>query len=136
MKKMLTVVVSLIAATMLLSSCGKNNPADIEMSIQKEFQKGNFEAGVDKFIANAAFENETKAQEMKAMLLSFKDKVAKQNETKGGLKEIVLVEETIDEAAGTAVVKTKKIYNDGSEEEGSTKYIKVDGKWKIDLDKN
>ncbi|MDR3328013.1 MAG: DUF4878 domain-containing protein [Prevotellaceae bacterium] len=128
-------VFSLVAVAMfvLASCCGVgNSPASIEMSIQKEIQKGNFEKGVDLFIKNTNFEKQEDAEQMKLLVLSFKEKIEQQSEAKGGVKEVKLVKESIDEENNTATVETAVVYNDGSEEANTSDYVRVDGKWKID----
>jgi hypothetical protein len=134
-KNVLKGVFSLVAIAMftLASCCGAgNSPASIEMSVQKEIQQGNFEKGVDLFIKNAYFEKQEDAEQMKSLFLNFKEKIEEESKSNGGVKEIKLVEESIDEENNTATVITAVVYNDGSEESSTSHYVRIDGKWKID----
>jgi len=48
------------------------------------------------------------------------------------LKEVKIESETINEDGLTANVEVLQLYGDGSTDQKTSKYKKVDGKWKMD----
>ena len=58
------------------------------------------------------------------------EKVAKEIESKGGIKSYEVIEETIAEDGKTAVVKMKIIYGDDSTKDSKYDLVLVDGAWK------
>jgi hypothetical protein len=60
----------------------------------------------------------------------FASKMKETMDEKGGLKEFKIVNENISADGETATVDVALTYGDGSTEEQTNKYQKVDGKWK------
>ena len=123
-------LVGIIAVTAV--NCGGSgaSPAGIEKAIYRQFQKGNYDAGMKIYFENStAGENEKQDEVIKV----FSEKQQESLEAKGGIKKFQIIEENIDESGETAIVVTKIIYGDGSEKEETTKYVKVGGKWKISI---
>jgi hypothetical protein len=115
------------------------SPAAIEKSIYAQFQKGNFEKGMEIYFAHADEESKMFSASEKAlkieMIKGFAEKVKEDIVEKGGLKDFEIVSEEIEEDGATAFVESKLTFGDGSTQEETTKYVKNDGKWKIALEK-
>ncbi|MDR0833783.1 MAG: DUF4878 domain-containing protein [Candidatus Symbiothrix sp.] len=132
MKKVMSLFVAAIAVLAVSSCGGGKSPADIEKSIYTQFQKGNYERGLDIYFANIdTGEGETDKEQVKAVAEKIKASATQGFEKKEGIKSFEILEETIAEDGETATVKTKIIAGDGSEDTQTTKYVKRDGKWKI-----
>jgi len=132
--KKVSVVLVLLAMTIGLSlvSCGGggSTPADLEKNLWTYVQKGDYEKAI-KYWADISVDGDTKDQ-MKAMTTMFAEKMKNSMEEKGGLKEFNIVKETISEDGESATVDVALTYGDGSTDEQSNKYVKVDGKWRKD----
>jgi hypothetical protein len=130
--KKVSVVLVLLAMTISLSliSCGggESTPADMEKTLWTHVQKGDYEKAI-KYWANISVDGDTKDQ-MKAMTTMFASKMKETMDEKGGLKEFKIVNDNISADGETATVDVALTYGDGSTEEQSNKYKKVDGKWK------
>ncbi|GHT07223.1 hypothetical protein AGMMS49525_16290 [Bacteroidia bacterium] len=138
MKKVMSLLVAVLAMLAVSSCGGGKSPADIEKSIYTQFQKGNYEKGLDIYFANIDQGDEAKDQgqkqvdaQIKALAEKVKASAAQGFEIKAGVKSFEILEETIAEDGETATVQTKIIYGDGSEDTQSSKYVKRGGKWKI-----
>ena len=139
--KKVSVVLLLFAVAMCLSltSCGgggiggEKSPSDIEMGMWKLVQKGNYQKAVDYWFDNSVDEDAKGAskEQVKAMSAMFTEKMKQSMDEKGGLKEIKIQSEEISEDGMTAKVEVLLTYGDGSTEEQTSKYKKVDGKWKM-----
>jgi len=68
-------------------------------------------------------------EEESAKLVGMMPMALKEKESKQGLKEVEIIEETISEDGKNATVKYKIIYNNGDTDNDSSKLIKVDGDW-------
>ena len=64
-----------------------------------------------------------------------KEKVSKEYEKKGGIKDIEILSEQVAEDGNTAMVKTKYTYGNGETEEGEQQMVKKDGKWLMSIGK-
>ena len=134
------IMYSLFAAIIALFavSCGGggNSPADIQKSIYSQFQKGNYEKGVDIWFDNLDGDDSAQMGGEKAqMVKAFAEKTKEGMEKKGGIKSFEIVEENISEDGESAIVTTKVVYGDGSEDMEKAKFVKVDGKWKLKFGK-
>ena len=63
------------------------------------------------------------------------EKVSKEIESKGGIKDYKLADAELDEEGTKADVKVHITYKDGSEEDETLKFVKVDDEWKQNIDK-
>ena len=138
MKKVL-VILSIVAVTMslLLVSCGGGasggkSPSDVELGFWKLVQKGNYEKAADYWMENSTDDDKGQKEQMKAMSAMFSEKIKQSVEEKGGLKDVKIESETISEDGLTAKVEVLLINGDGTTDEQTKKYRKVDGKWKMD----
>jgi hypothetical protein len=133
--KKVSVVLLVVAMAISLSlvSCGGgggSTPADLEKNLWTYVQKGDYEKAI-KYWADISVDGDTKDQ-MKTMTSMFAEKMKSTMEEKDGLKEFKIVKETISDDGETATVDVSFTYGNGSTEEQSNKYTKVDGKWKKD----
>ena len=132
-RNFINLCVFLFMGIMIAACGGKKSPADIEMSIQNEYKKGNYKKAIDISIANTHFEDAETKKETQAMVAPMIEKAKQKNESKGGIANVELVSEDIDEEDGTATVKTLITYGDGSTKTERSYYEKVNGTWKIVL---
>jgi hypothetical protein len=137
MKKVSIILLCFVATISLsLISCGgggitgEKSPSDIELGMWKLVQKGNYEKAIDYWAENSA--DDAGKEQMKAMSKMLVEKMKESMDEKGGLKDVKIESEEIDDDGMTAKVNVLLTYGDGSTEEQSNKYKKVDGKWKID----
>jgi hypothetical protein len=138
MKKTMSFVIA-AAVMVFAASCGgskSNSPADIEKTIYAQFQKGNYEKGMELYFANIDGDSskdistDDKAKEAE-MVKAFAAKAKESIDAKGGIKNFEIVAETISEDGETARVESKTTYGDGSTQDQTSKYVKKDGEWKI-----
>jgi len=141
MKKVSVVLLFVaIAMTLSLTSCGgggilgEKSPADIEAGLWKLVQKGDYEKAMDYWVENSTDENMKgkSKEEVKAMSKMFAEKMKESMKEKDGLKDFKIVSEEISEDGTTAKVTVLLTNGDGSTDEQTKKYKKVDGKWKMD----
>ena len=138
--KKVSVILLFVAVAMCLSltSCGGgiaggNTPSGIEMGMWKLVQKGNYNKAIDYWFENSVDEgaNGASKEQVKAMSAMFTEKMKQSMDEKGGLKDIKIESEEISEDGMTAKVEVLLTYGDGTTEEQTSKYKKVDGKWKM-----
>jgi hypothetical protein len=128
-----------MAMTLSLTSCGGGggggkSPADIEKGLWKLIQKGNFEKAGEYWMENSIKDDSkgTSKEEMKAMTAMFAEKAKQSVEEKGGLKDFKIENEEISEDGMTAKVTVLLTYGDGTTDDETNKYKKIDGKWRRD----
>jgi hypothetical protein len=129
--KKVSVVLLLCAMAMTLSftSCGGgggSNPVDIETTLWKYIQKGDYEKAI-KYTVDISVTGEN-TEMMKTMGAMFAGKMKEAMEEKGGLKDFKVTEVSND--GTTAVLNVNCTYGDGTTDDQSTTYTKIDGKWK------
>lgn len=128
-----------LACVMMLAACGSSNTPTATAEKAVECLKSqNFDGFVDMLYVEAdkrgTEEYQKGKEEMAAML---KDKYQQSMESgKGGISDYEVLSEEVDEEAGTAVVKLKTTYGDGSTNENSMKLKKdEEGNWRVVLGK-
>ncbi|MDR2839755.1 MAG: DUF4878 domain-containing protein [Paludibacter sp.] len=131
-------IIAFLAVNCIGSSA--NSPAAIEKSMYIEFQKGNYDKGVEILIANLDSNNssssdETSESEMAESIKTLAEKNKNNYEEKGGLKSFEILKETISEDGQTATVESKVLYGNGSEDTNTSAYVKRNGVWKVSLGK-
>ncbi len=122
-----------------LTSCGggSSTPGDALKSYMECMQSQDFDGVVEgiyfgeKTEADAAKLEQARTQ-FAALL---KEKGAKQFEKNGGLKDVVIVSETIAEDGNSATVEYKQIWGNGKEETSKQQMVKKDGKWMMEMKK-
>ena len=115
-------------------SCGESGtlksstPSDVVKAMVESIVGEDFDAFIALNINKKGDLSEKKIKETKGLMSFIKEDIDK----KGGLKEVIIVEEKISEDGLTATVKIQMAYNTGKKAAGGkTKLIKVDGVWKI-----
>ncbi|GHT49234.1 hypothetical protein AGMMS49982_02260 [Bacteroidia bacterium] len=132
MKRTMSLVVAAIAMVFGATSCGgAETPATIEKGIYAQFQKGDFEKGMELYFANLDNAGKQTPEEVAQAVKGFADKAKQTFEAKEGLKSYEVLEEVITEDGESARVSGKLTYGDGSEQEQKSQYVKKDGVWKI-----
>jgi hypothetical protein len=133
--KKVSVILSVVAVTMalLLVSCGGGggkSPAEIEQGLWDLIKQGKYEKAVDYWADNSDCTDKAQKETLKGLALMSTEKMKQSIEEKG-LKD-VKISQTISEDGLTANVDVVLTYGDGSTEDQTKKYKKVDGQWKID----
>ena len=134
MKKLFSIFAVAVAMFMVSCASAPATPSDAAVECYQSVAKGDYEA-----IANAIHYDTTDPEEIaegKAMITSFyKEKAAPEIESKGGIKSVEALSETVSEDGNTANVQLKIVYGDGSEKTEDVKMVKVDEKWMLSFDK-
>lgn len=132
MKKINLVLIAITAC--LLFSCENNStsPGKIARNFYKDISEGNcVKAMNDSFDLNKEDDSIDIAT---AEIQSFCDKLTPSFEEKGGIKDVIIVNEKVSEDKKTAEVDLKIIYGSGGEEEINVPMVLNDkGKWKITI---
>ena len=129
--------VALITAIFALISCGEgglgsSSPGDVVKTSMWNMADENYEAAVSVYVNK---NGEELSEEERAKIMAFMPEGKKELDKKGGLKEVIILEETISEDGTTATVKGQTIYGNGEKEDGSeSRLINVNGEWRIILD--
>lgn len=135
MKRIFSFLIILAAAMCFMTSCTKSSPSAAFLNYMEKLKAGDYKGFVQGFSVdeNKTPEEQEKAQQTLESLIS--DKTAKSMEEKQGLKDIQILEETIDEDGKTATIKAKLIYGNGEEQENVQKMVKQGDEWKMELNK-
>ena len=135
MKRIFSYLIILAAAMCFMTSCTKSSPSAAFLNYMEKLKAGDYKGFVQGFSVdeNKTPEEQEKAQQTLESLIS--DKTAKSMEEKQGLKDIQILEETIDEDGKTATIKAKLIYGNGEEQENVQKMVKQGDEWKMELNK-
>jgi len=119
----------LVFISLLLAACSPSKP---ETTVETFYQAA-ARKDMDKAIEQIAL-NDVPANEMlmaKGMLQMMIGMIATGIEGNDGLKQIEILESTLDEDGHSASVRSKLIYNNG-EDETTTNHLRREGsKWKI-----
>ncbi|MDO4758200.1 MAG: DUF4878 domain-containing protein [Rikenellaceae bacterium] len=128
MKKIFAICALFVAVMMVSCGGGAATPSDVAAKVYDMIIDGDYEGAVDCFYFG---EDETKAEQMRTMVLSMlQEKAAPQIEAKGGLKAVEVIGEEIAEDGKTAKVEVKLIYGNGKEENNKLDMaVDPSGKW-------
>ncbi len=127
----------MVMAMFLMTACSSSpaTPGDALKKYSEFLQSGDYE----NFVEGLAFEENQDAAKVKeqkeALVAMLKEKVDKEYEKKGGIKDIEILSEEVAEDGNTAVVKTRYTYGNGETEEGDQQMVKKDGKWLMSVGK-
>ena len=113
----------------LITSCGNaNTPEAVAAKAVECMQKKDFKGLVDLTTLSD--------QEKEGMTQLLEEKGGKKLDEQGGIKSFEIVDQQIDEEAGTANVKVKYVYGNGSEDTDNMQLQKdADGQWKLSVKK-
>jgi Domain of unknown function (DUF4878) len=123
----------IVTALFSLMSCGSgtgsgSSPGDIVKTMIKDLAEGNNDALITSSVNK---KGESLSKEEQEFMKAFAPEVKKDMDKKDGLKEVVIIEESISEDGNTATVTYELIWGNGDKSDKSeTKLMKVDGKWR------
>jgi hypothetical protein len=129
--------VALVTAIFALISCGEgglgsSSPGNVVKTATWNMADENYDAAVAVYVNK---NGEELSEEEQAKIVAFMPEGKKEMDKKGGLKEVIIIEETISEDGTTATVKGQVVYGNGEKENESTsKLLNVNGEWRIVLD--
>ncbi len=129
--------IALITSIFALVSCGEgglgsSSPGDVVKTATWNMADENYDAAVAVYVNK---NGEELSEEERAKIIAFMPEGKKEIDKKGGIKEVIILEEIISEDGTTATVKGQVIYGNGEKEKGSeSKLINVNGEWRIILD--
>jgi hypothetical protein len=137
MMKKIAYLMVIVVLSVFVASCAakKDSPADAAKNIASLFQKKNYTAIVD---CIAFDENETPeniAAQKNLYENIFSEKAGESFDEKGGIKSYEVLEETISDDGTKASVKMQYNYGDGSSEEISNDFVRVNDKWMMEINK-
>lgn len=134
MKKIFSLLAAAVAMFMVACSTAPATPSDAVVEHYQSVIAGDYEA-----FAEALHFDTTDPEEIaegKAMITSLcKEKAAPEIESKGGIKSVEALGETVSEDGNTADVQIKIVYGDGTEKTEDVKMVKVDEKWMLSYGK-
>lgn len=133
MKKALSIL-ALVAAVFLVSCGGNPTPSEAAVKVYQMVKDGNYEGVAENIFYDS--DNAQDIEEAKAMITSLlKEKAGPMIESKGGVKDVEVVNETVAEDGQSATVELKITYGDGSEETEKANMKLDDGQWKLAMNK-
>ncbi len=140
--KKLTFLAAIVSLLVLVScgggGIGGNTPASLTKEMNDMMKKGDYEKAMHFWFDNSATDKlpsqmaAADKKELDDMLKAFGDKAKEQYDKKGGIASIEVTKEEIDDEAGTAKVTSQITLGDGSSDDSTSNFVKVDGKWKFD----
>lgn len=134
MKKFFSLLAVAVAMFMVSCSSAPANPSDAAVEYYQCVADGDYEAFAEAIHFDTT--NPEEIAEGKAMVTSlYKEKAEPEIKSKGGIKSIEALNETISEDGNTANVELKIVYGDGSEKTEDAKMVKVEDKWLLSFDK-
>jgi len=125
---LMTISLMFIIGLFSLSGCSSsgNKPGETVKKGAKLLFDKKYEAAVKLYVKN---DGEKLTEEEKAKLMGMMPMALKEKESKQGLKDVEIMEETISEDGKTATVKYKMIFNNGDTDDERTELINIDGDW-------
>lgn len=125
MKKMLLLLTLIASASLFVACTASNGPEAVAKQAITAIQKGDYDAYA------ATFDLSESDQKMLSGMVE--SKVKEGIDSKGGIKSFNIVDSTVNE--DTAQVKVHLVYKDGSEDDQTMDFKKVDDKWKQVMNK-
>jgi hypothetical protein len=134
MKKNGILFVLVLVLTITAISCGSgssgSSPSDAVETLFKHIKAKDYDKAMTLFYFEEGEEmSEADMQKMKALLMAENEEYEK----KGGLKDIEIVEESVDSDGTSGEVDFKIIYGNGDEDKRNYDTKKVNGKWKLEM---
>lgn len=134
MKKMFTLFAAL-AALFMISCGGASTPSDAAKEVYDLMMEGKYEEASKCFYFGEKSEEE-QAQGQAMILSLLKEKAVPMIEKKGGLKDVVVLGETITEDGKSAKVEVKLVYGNGKEENNKVDMVlDANGDWRPAMNK-
>lgn len=123
---------------MLCTSCNNATaptPASIEKTVYDQMQKGDYCQAITLHFDNIDNSNDyfdSLGVEKQELIAEFAQKTKESYDAMNGLKSYEIIKEEISEDGKKAIVETRLIFGDSTEEINTTEYVKKDdGAWKI-----
>jgi len=135
MKTLRLLMIALIATTITLASCGggsvaKNDtPGQVVQKSYKLLQDKEYEKAAAMFCNNGKMLTEEEAKKIEGMMAW----ATTEHQKKDGIKEVIIIEETLVGDNLTAKVKYNMVFNNGDEDDRKQALTKIDGKWYLNL---
>jgi ABC-type glycerol-3-phosphate transport system substrate-binding protein len=136
MKTLRLLMVALIASTITLVSCGggsgaaKNDtPGQVVEKSYKLLQDKEYEKAAAMFCNKGKMLTEEEAEKIEGMMAW----ATTEHQKKDGIKEVIIIEETLVGDEQTAKVKYNIVFNNGDEDDRKQALTKIDGKWYLDV---
>ena len=133
----LLVGIALITAMFALVTCGEgglgsSSPSDVVKISAGNIADEDYDALVTLYVnKNGEPLSKEEQDKVKAIMPRMKEEIDK----KGGIKEVIIIEETISEDGTTATVNSQLVFGDGEKSDGdAAELMMVDGEWKIVFD--
>ncbi|NNG28012.1 MAG: DUF4878 domain-containing protein [Ignavibacteriaceae bacterium] len=126
--------IALITTMFTLASCGEgglgsSSPSDVVKISAGNIADEDYDALVTLYVKkNGEALSEEEQDKVKAIMPQMKEEIDK----KGGIKEVIIIEETISEDGTTATVNSQLVFGDGEKSnEDKSELLLVNGNWKI-----
>ncbi|MBT8385774.1 MAG: DUF4878 domain-containing protein [Ignavibacteria bacterium] len=129
--------VALITTMFTLVTCGEgglesNSPGDVVKISAGNIADEDYDALVALYVNK---NGEPLSKEEQDKIKTIMPEVKKEMDKKGGLSEVLILNETISEDGKTATVKTQLVFGNGEKsDEDTSKLLNVNGQWKILFD--
>jgi hypothetical protein len=133
----LVINILLITALLTLVSCGEgglgsSSPGDVVKISAGNIADEDYDALVTLYVNK---NGEPLSKEEQDKIKTIMPEVKKEIDKKGGLSEVLILNETISEDGKTATVKTQLVFGNGEKsDEDTSKLLNVNGQWKILFD--
>ncbi len=134
MKKLNYLLAALVGVTLMITvySCGgggasSDSPGAVTEAFYDKLESGDYDGMMEMFEGTGEMSEEQKKQTRDFLAGAWQ----MMQQQKGKVKSIEIVKENINEAGDEATVEIKMIFENGEEQGGEQKLVKVDGKWKM-----
>lgn len=130
-------MIALIVAAIGLASCGggsggvaKNDtPGQVVEKLYKLLQDKKYEKAAAMYSNKGKMLTEEEAEKLEGMAAM----AYTQFQEKDGIKEVIIIEETLVGDEMTAKVKYNLVFNNGEEDDKKQALTKIDGKWYLEV---
>jgi hypothetical protein len=137
MKTFRLLMISLVVSAISLASCGggggsvaKNDtPGEVVQKLYELMQDGKYEKAAAMFSNKGEKLTADEIKKIEGMI----EWAVSENEKKGGIKEVIIIEEIIVGDDKTAKVKYNIVFNNGDEDDKKQALEKIEGKWYLQM---
>ncbi len=137
MKTLRLLMIALIVSAIGMASCGggsgsvaKNDtPGQVVEKSYKLLQDENYEKVAAMFCSNGKMLTKEETEKLEGMMAW----ATTEHQKKDGIKEVIIIEETLVGDEMTAKVKYNIVFNNGDEDDRKQNLKKIDGKWYLEI---
>jgi len=137
MKTLRLLMIALIVSAIGMASCGggsgsvaKNDtPGQVVEKSYKLLQDENYEKAAAMFCSNGKMLTKEETEKLEGMMAW----ATTEHQKKDGIKEVIIIEETLVGDELTAKVKYNIVFNNGDEDDRKQALTKIDGKWYLEV---